>query len=639
MNPTYGEARAHYDKALQMGKKEGGSPAVLDEILAQAGLRVSSGIPIGIQSVSLDQIAGTVTAARKTSFSKSFFPLLKPDTEFGNKWISLCAAHLREGISDPIKVYEYLNEFYVLEGNKRVSVLQYFDSVSIRAEVIRLMPPQTDNPDIRAYYEFLDFYQVSQVNTLYFRDPGSFPKLQRLLGMNRDHYWTEDERMNFNSLFNLFKQQYSKMMGKQKFTEVSSAFLTFISIYDYPSLTGISPKELATRMEKCRKEFTLQLSSDSSGIQLDPVEKKASPILNLIAGAPRHLNIAFIHDQSASDSAWTFNHEVCRNYLEKAFPEHVTTSVYNNTDLNNIEDVLEKAVADGSKLIFTTSPIFLKSTLKAAVEHEDVRFLNCTTHTPYPHVRTYYARMFEVKYLMGVIAGAMAENNRIGYIADYPIYGTISNINAFAIGAKMVNPRAEIWLQWSRLKKQDHDIYSFYKDNEVRVICDKDSFNAEEYTRRIGLYMEDEHGIWNLAMPVWDWSVFYEKTVANILNGGWKAEEHSSKGKGVSYWWGISSGIVDFVQSGRLPAGTVKLSEILKQAMIHGQLNPFKGILSSQDGLIRQDRDSALSNEEILTMDWLAENVKGSIPGTDQLTDNARTLSLFLGVNKEDHIL
>lgn len=639
MNSAYGEARAHYDKALQAGKKEGGSPAVLDEILAQAGLRVSSGIPIGIQSVSLDQIAGTVTAARKTSFSKSFFPLLKPDTEFGHKWIALCAAHLKEGINDPIKVYEYLNEFYVLEGNKRVSVLKYFDSVSIQAEVTRLMPPQTDHPDIRAYYEFLDFYQVSQINTLYFREPGSFPKLQRLIGMSRDQYWTEDDRMTFNSLFSLFKQQYLKMMGKQKFTEVSSAFLTFISIYDYPTLTGISLKELSARMEKCRKEFTLQLSSDSTGIQLDPVEKKASPFLHLITGGTRHLNIAFVHAQSASDSAWTFNHEVCRTYLEKAFPEHVTTSVYNNTDLNNVEDVLEKAVKDDHQLVFTTSPIFLKATLKAAVEHENIRFLNCTTHTAYPHVRTYYARMYEVKFLMGVIAGAMAENNRIGYIADYPIYGTISNINAFAIGAKMVNPRAEIWLRWSRLKKQDQDIYSFFRENGIRVICDKDSFNAEEYTRRIGLYTEDEHGIWNIAMPVWDWSVFYDKTVANILNGIWKSEENAKKGKGVSYWWGISSGIVDLVQSGRLPSGTVKLTEVLKQAVIDGQLNPFKGILFSQDKVIRQDRDSVLSTEEILTMDWLTDNVIGSIPDTDQLTDNARTLSLFLGVNKEDHIL
>ena len=399
-------------------------------------------------------------------------------------------------------------------------------------------------------------------------------------------------------------------------------------------------------MEKCRKEFSLQLNSDATKVQLDPVEKKAGPIRQLISGGPKHLNIAFIHDRAASDSAWTFNHEICRTYLEKVFADQVTTSVYNHTNLENIDEVLEEAVEEGNRLIFTTSPIFLKGTLKSAVEHENVRFLNCTTHTPFPHVRTYYARMYEVKFLMGAIAGAMAENNRIGYIADYPIYGSISNINAFAIGAKMVNPRAEILLQWSRLKSlRDNGneametIYRSFREKEVRVICDKDSFNAEEYTRRIGLYLEDGKRIWNLAMPVWDWSVFYEKTVENVLNGNWKSEKHSEKGKGISYWWGISSGIVDLVQSGRLPAGTRSLTEILRKTIVNGELNPFKGYLCSQNGVVRQEGDPVLSTEEILTMDWLADNVTGTIPDTDQLTETARTLSLFLGVNKEDHIL
>lgn len=52
----------------------------------------------------------------------------------------------------------------------------------------------------------------------------------------------------------------------------------------------------------------------------------------------------------------------------------------------------------------------------------------------------------------GAIAGAMAENNKLAYIADYPIFGTIANINAFALGAKMINPRAEVYLEWSKKK-------------------------------------------------------------------------------------------------------------------------------------------------------------------------------------------
>ena len=105
MNTLHAEARAYYEKALQLGKKEGGSPAVLDTILEKEGIKASMGFSLGIQTINLDQIIGTKTSGRSSSFSRSFFPLLKADTDFGSKWISLCKSHLEEGIHDPIKVF------------------------------------------------------------------------------------------------------------------------------------------------------------------------------------------------------------------------------------------------------------------------------------------------------------------------------------------------------------------------------------------------------------------------------------------------------------------------------------------------------------------------------------------------------
>ena len=64
---------------------------------------------------------------------------------------------------------------------------------------------------------------------------------------------------------------------------------------------------------------------------------------------------------------------------------------------------------------------------------------------------------------MGAIAGAMAENNRLLYIEDYPIYGSIANINAFALGAKMINPRVEVFLEWSARK-------DFNTDQKIREL-------------------------------------------------------------------------------------------------------------------------------------------------------------------------
>ena len=99
--------------------------------------------------VPLELLVGTKTAGRTAAFASNFMPLLEPDTEFATKWISLCQAHVEEGIRDPIRCFEYLGRFYVQEGNKRVSVLKYFEADSISATVTRVMPQYSDNKEIR----------------------------------------------------------------------------------------------------------------------------------------------------------------------------------------------------------------------------------------------------------------------------------------------------------------------------------------------------------------------------------------------------------------------------------------------------------------------------------------------------------
>ena len=93
-----------------------------------------------------------------------------------------------------------------------------------------------------------------------------------------------------------------------------------------------------------------------------------------------------------------------------------------------------------------------RATLKAAVKYPKVRFLNCSVDQAYSSIRTYYGRIYEAKFITGAIAGAMAQNNRIGYIASYPIFGVPASINAFAPGKQMTNPRAQIELRWSCVK-------------------------------------------------------------------------------------------------------------------------------------------------------------------------------------------
>ena len=131
------EAREEYVKARRLGQKEvrelrsqgrETAPAVLEDIIGENYTGTTQ--EIGIVNIPVERIVGTKTAGRTTAFSAGFLPLLEPETEFAQKWMHLCAAHMSdEGIRNPVVCYEYLGNFYLQEGNKRLSVLKYFGAV------------------------------------------------------------------------------------------------------------------------------------------------------------------------------------------------------------------------------------------------------------------------------------------------------------------------------------------------------------------------------------------------------------------------------------------------------------------------------------------------------------------------------
>ena len=137
----------------------------LEELLPRvSGLNETD---LGTVRIDIEQVVGTRTASRREAFSASFYPLLEESSEFAGKWSALAASHLKEGIRDPIVVVEYLNRFYVVEGHKRVSVLRWFGAATVRAHARRILPARSDEPEIVAYYEFLDFYGITEGDDMY----------------------------------------------------------------------------------------------------------------------------------------------------------------------------------------------------------------------------------------------------------------------------------------------------------------------------------------------------------------------------------------------------------------------------------------------------------------------------------------
>ena len=623
-----------YEKALKLGKKDyqqrlsrGEKPTlqVLDDILPSKGSYAE--VPLGLVQIPIEQIVGTKTNGRSNAFAGNFMPILEKRSEFSQKWINLSIHQENEGIQDPIKAYEYMNRFYVEEGNKRVSVLKYYGAVSIPGIVTRLIPPKTKDLENKIYFEFLDFYEKTKINYIWFSKEGSFDKLQELVGKQPKEPWSEEDCLNFESLYYRFKNIFEKHSSHFSIT-TGDALLTFIELHGYANVCDKYIDDLKTLIAGTWEEFNLLDEKEDIELLLSPTDKK-SLLSKFHLYSISKLKIAFLYEKTPDSSAWTYGHELGRLHLQQAFPDELETVYYENVTVKNVEKTIQKAVKDGCNLIFTTTPSFTQASVKAAIKYPRVRFLNCSVNTSHRYIRTYYIRTHKTKFLMGAIAGAMAENDIITYIADYPLYGTIADINAFALGAKMINPRAKVHLDWRCIK--DNDVMKNIERTKSSCVSSRDMVFPNEDSRYFGIYYMDNGKPRNLAMPLMHWGNFYEKLILAIMDGSWAYDDTSSN-KAINYWWGMSAGVIDVICSRNLPIGTKRLIELLKSTMMSGEFNPFTGVLYSQNGVVQPDPEYSLTPEEIVNMDWLAENVIGHIPTKEELIDSAIPVYLQQGI-------
>ncbi len=231
------------------------------------------------------------------------------------------------------------------------------------------------------------------------------------------------------------------------------------------------------------------------------------------------------------------------------------------------------------------------------------------------------------------MAGARAKNDRVGYVASYPIFGVPAGINAFALGARLANPRVRIQLHWSCTPGNPLDVFT---RQGISVISNRDIPTPDLPQQEWGVYQVGADGsIQPLASPYWHWGKFYEKMVRSILNGGWDALNAEHEEQAVNYWWGMSSGVVDVLVDPALPDGVQHLAEILKRGIVDGSIDTFHRLIRSQDGVLRNDGNQWFTPEEILHMDWLCDCVDGSIPDFDQLLPMSKSLVRLQGVYRD----
>ncbi len=674
-----------YEKALKYGVRayktalqKGRHPylPVLDEIIQENDILQEKNM--GVIRIPLSRVVGTSTRSRTYSFASNFMPILGLKTEFAYKWSALADAQMNEGIRDPIKVYEYLNYYYVIEGNKRVSVMKFYDALEIPAEVIRKIPRKTDDKEIRIYYEFMEFNAVTGINDIWMTEEGNFQKIMEKVmkskaekaqndrlnaenpenigrtdiltapGSIRDEdisVWTDDDTKNFMSALYKFREAFDAKGGKKlENITTGDAFLAFLDVYDFYEAVNMSSEEMKRAVANTWEEYLTKDQNEVLDISLTPPEEgKKSLFGQMFApnfSASKPLKVAFIYDRDPMTSDFLYTHELGRNHLKEVFGDKISTlkitSASNEDEaIAAIEELIEK---EKCEVIFTTTSQLIDASLKCAVKYPNVKILNCSLNTSHRYIRTYYARLYEAKFLSGMIAGALTETDKLGYLADYPIYGMTANINAFAMGARMVNPRATVSLKWTTLKEdgKKSELYREFFESGVDYISDQDMITPRNASRRFGMYKLSAGEPENIAMPVYNWGVLYERIVRYIMNDSWDDTDSGNAGIPINYWWGLSAGVIDLILSNKVPDGIGRLVKTIKGMITDGSFAPFYGSIIGQDGEEKNGEGRLMPPEEIMTMDWLVENVDGIIPVIDSLKERARGIVELKGVLKDD---
>lgn len=630
-----------YKNALKSGQRayracvaRGQSPylAVLDDILVNVNIVAQE--PLGLVELPAESIVGTKTSGRHTAFAPNFMPLLEPDTEFAAKWSNLCDAHLEEGIHTPIIAYEFLNKFYVQEGNKRVSVLKYFDAVRIAGTVTRLIPERNDSLENRIYYEFLDFYKLSKVNDVHFSRLGGYAKLQTLVCKASGESWTDDDRLSFSAFYTMFRQQFLALGGGGLDLTAGDAMLVYLSVYRYADACESTPSQVKQNLEKLWDEVKVLTEPQAVALSLEPKQGPGEPLLAKlnIFTKPSELKVVFLHEHNAENSAWVRAHDKGIEALQQAFPDRVFITRKENIEPEvDAEQVLEDVAHDNADVVFTSSARMHTACLKVAAQHPKTRILNCSLNAPHPLVRTYYPRTYEVTYLLGMLAGVMARTDRVGYVAANPVYGIPAAVNAYAQGLKTVRPDAKVVLRWACLPDPAHPL-DFSDRPDVEIFYARDNREPEGTHRDYGLCRRQPDGtLQPLGLPVWRWDTFYTEIIRSIFDGAW--DNDAAGARAVNYWWGMRSGAEEIDYSKDLPAGTLQLLDLMEKMLSENDLRIFPEDLYAQGHVLHSPEAVVYSPKELMEMDWLDECVEGALPHYDELDVKTHTLMAINGLN------
>lgn len=327
------------------------------------------------------------------------------------------------------------------------------------------------------------------------------------------------------------------------------------------------------------------------------------------------LKVGFVYVAPLADAGWVRQHEEGRLAVQSAFGQRVKTSfVENVAEGPDAERVIRDLAATGHKLIFTPSFGYMEPTLKVAKDFPDVKFESITGYKTAPNVAAANARYYEGRYLAGIAAGRMTKGNLAGYVAGFPIPEVLQGINAFTLGMRSVNPQAQVRVLWLNtwfdpgkereaamaLMDQGADVLAFHTATTAVMAA------AQERGRFAVAYHSDMRKVApdaQLVAVTHQWGDYYKGRTQAVLDGTWKSG---------NVWGGVKEGMIRVGYFGSKVPKAVQEEVLARQKDIAaGRVRPFAGPISDNAGKAVVAKGQALTDPQILSMDFLVSGVQG----------------------------
>jgi simple sugar transport system substrate-binding protein len=303
--------------------------------------------------------------------------------------------------------------------------------------------------------------------------------------------------------------------------------------------------------------------------------------------------------------------------MQRALGDRVQTIVVESVaEGSDSERVLRDLAAQGCGLIFATSFGYLEPALRVAADYPNVKFEHAGGYKTAPNLNTYNARYYEARYLAGLLAGKASKSGIVGYVAGFPVPEVVQGINAFAIGAREVNPKAQLRVLWLNtwfdparereaaltLVHQGADVLTNHSGSPaVAQVAQEQGVKLLAYQSDMRKYAPDAQ----LAAVTHQWGGYYTAAARAVLDGTWKAQP---------VWGGMKDGFVALSALGAAIAPDVRaLLDVRRNAIVGGTFNPFSAPLVDNQGNVRLG-SGTLDDSRIATLDWLAQGVVGTLP-------------------------